>query len=229
MDKFRDIDTWVFDLDNTLYPPTTTLFDQVHDKMNEFIVKLLGVTDEEAHELRRSYFHEHGTTLRGLMSNHNITPDDFLAHVHDLDLSVIPQSTSLNTLLQALPGRKVIYTNASTDHAVRVTEHLGIQHHFDGIFDIIAAEYRPKPDPAPYNVFVDTHKIDPRRACMVEDIAHNLKPAHDMGMRTVWLKTEDRFAMPPDEGSDYVHHIADDVEHLLTDLTAFFASEPSTK
>src|ERR1700730_16557765 len=139
-----EIETWIFDLDNTLYPASCNLFDQIHQRMGEFIVELLDVDLDEAKRLRSQYFRHHGTTLRGLMTEHNIDPRAFLDHVHRIDLSPIPANPDLAAALAALPGRKYVFTNGSVRHAENILGHLGIDGHFSGIFDVEACNYVPK-------------------------------------------------------------------------------------
>src|SRR4051794_29216660 len=148
---FAAIDTWIFDLDNTLYPASCNLFDQIHRRMGEFIAGLLDVDLDEAKRLQKTYFREHGTTLRGLMTVHNIDPRDFLDHVHQIDLAPVPPDAALAAALAALPGRKLVFTNGTVKHAENILAHLGIEGHFAGTFDIEACAYVPKPDPAGYD------------------------------------------------------------------------------
>lgn len=212
------IETWIFDLDNTLYPAKYDLFAQVSRRMGEYISQFLDIGFEAAHEVRRDFFLRHGTTLRGLMVEHDMDPAPFLDYVHDIDLSPIPPDASLETSLGALPGRKLIFTNGSFDHARRITTHMGIDHHFEQIFDIVASEFIPKPDPEPYQELVARYDVDPAAAVMVEDIARNLEPAAAMGMTTVWVPGhEDWSSTGADQG--YVDHIAPDLPAWLAALT----------
>ncbi|MDF1747483.1 MAG: pyrimidine 5'-nucleotidase [Alphaproteobacteria bacterium] len=215
----RGAQDWVFDLDNTLYPATCNLFHQVDLRMGGFISELLSISYDEARVLQKGYFRQHGTTLRGLMDNHNVDPNAFLSFVHDIDYSPVPANAALNKALAGLPGRKLIFTNGTVAHAEAVLERLGIAAHFDGIFDIAAADYVPKPSAAPYHQMVAAHTVTPTRAVMVEDIAKNLKVPAEMGMRTVWVKTD--HAWSGDGASeDFVHHETDDLTTWLTDLVA---------
>src|SRR5580693_5386594 len=171
------VETWVFDLDNTLYPASSGLFPQVQARMNEYICARLGVSMDAAKELRAQYFREHGTTMHGLMAVHRVDPHEFMAFVHDVDLSVVPANPELVAALNGLSGRKLIYTNGSVPHAENLLKHLGISHHFDDIFDIVASDFAPKPAMAPFREFVRRFEIEPTRALMVEDMAKNLAPA----------------------------------------------------
>lgn len=193
--KIRKIETWIFDLDNTLYPATSRLFDQISLKMTLFIMKELHLNQESAYKVQKIYFKKYGTTLRGLMIENKIDPLQFLNFVHDINLSAIPKNnTQLNQALQQLPGRKVIFTNGSKTHANNITNHLGIRHHFDSIFDIVASNYIPKPNKSIYKNMIEKLKINPKAAVMVEDMACNLLPAADLGMTTVWIKSNLRWA-----------------------------------
>jgi putative hydrolase of the HAD superfamily len=210
-----EIETWVFDLDNTLYPASSGLFPQVQARMNEYICGRLGVTMDEAKALRAQYFREHGTTMHGLMAVHRVDPHEFMAFVHDVDLSVVPANPSLVMALNALSGRKLIYTNGSVPHAENLLQHLGISHCFEDIFDIAASEFVPKPAMAPFRIFVDRFGIAPVGALMVEDMAKNLAPASQLGMTTAWVKTEvDWAAIASDAG--HINYVVEDLAGFLT-------------
>jgi putative hydrolase of the HAD superfamily len=214
--QLREIETWLFDLDNTLYPASCRLFDQMHVRMTEFVADLLKVDLDEARRLQKEHFRAHGTTLKGLMVAHGIDPRPFLDYVHDIDLSVVPPNLQLGTALAALPGRKIVFTNGSVRHAQRVLARLGIDEHFPEVFDIEAASFVPKPDPATYDLVVRRFGIEPRRAAMVEDMAKNLAPAKALGMTTVWVKGEVDWAK---EGAE-----ASFIDYAVDDLTAFLVA-----
>ncbi len=214
-----EVDVWVFDLDNTLYPIECNLFDQVDKRINEYVATHLRIGLDEARIIQKQYFKDHGTTLRGMMTVHGIVPEDYLDYVHDIDVSPIPPNAALDRALAELPGRKIIFTNGSVQHAANVTERLGITHHFDGVFDVAAADYLPKPDPRPYAKLVELHGIRPQSAVMVEDIARNLRPAAAMGMTTVWVRTDSHWGQEESDG-DHVHHVTDDLVAWLEALTA---------
>jgi putative hydrolase of the HAD superfamily len=213
------VDVWIFDLDNTLYHARHNLFDQVDRRIGLFIEDLLGVDSAEARRVQKAYFRAHGTTLRGLMERHAIDPDVFLDFVHAIDYSPIPRSDGLERALDALPGRKLIFTNGTVEHALRVCERLGVWHHFEAVFDIVASDYVPKPRPEPYARLVARYDFDPRRAALFEDIARNLEPAHALGMTTVWVRTDSAWG---GEGADgaHVHHATDDLAAWLEVLVA---------
>ena len=214
---FSDVETWIFDLDNTLYAPRFNLFDQVDERIGGFIARHLGVDRDAARVIQKAYFREHGTTLRGLMLNHGIDPGEFLSFVHDIDVTPVPPSPRLDAALSRLEGRKLIFTNGSTAHAENVMRRLGVSHHFDDIFDIVAADYLPKPDPVPYAVLVARYGIAPERSVLIEDIARNLEPAAALGMTTVWLRNDSEWGRAGSDG-DYVDHVIDDLEAWLEGL-----------
>jgi len=209
-----EIETWIFDLDNTLYPASCRLFDQVTVRMTRFICDRLGVTPERANELRRTYFREHGTTMRGLMIAEKVDPHEFLDYVHEIDLSCVPSDPALVAALQGLRGHKIVHTNGSVRHAQRLLDHLGISGSFSGIVDIVAAEFDPKPSLAGYHLLLERHAVDPRRALMAEDIARNLEPAAQLGMTTAWLPTESDWAVAESD-KDYIHHVVHDLAGFL--------------
>jgi putative hydrolase of the HAD superfamily len=209
-----EIETWIFDLDNTLYPVSCRLFDQIHARMTRFVADRLELTPEAALAVQKTYFREHGTTLRGLMSVDRIDPDDFLAFVHEVDLSCVPRNPVLVAALSALPGRKIVHTNGSRSHAERVLGHLGIAGLFCGIVDITAADYEPKPALAGYHELLRRHQVAPATALMIEDMAKNLVPAAAMGMTTAWVRNPVDWAAVG-SGGDHIHHVVDDLGHFL--------------
>ena len=220
----RQTETWVFDLDNTLYPASTNLFGQIDLRMRDFIAVALDLEPEAARALQKTYFHNYGTTLRGLMEHHAVDAHAFLDYVHAVDIDALTPSPALDTALARLSGRKLIFTNASTGHARRVMRRLGVERRFDAVFDIADAGYRPKPDPAVYARLVERHRIDPLSAVMVEDIARNLEPAAALGMTTVWVRTESEWGREGGDGA-HVHHVADDLVAWLGALTDGVAGE----
>ncbi|WP_298286327.1 pyrimidine 5'-nucleotidase [Novosphingobium sp.] len=181
------IDCWIFDLDNTLYPPSTRLFDQIDQRMGQFIQDLLGCDATEARRVQKLYFHDHGTTLSGLMHYHATEPREFLDYVHDIDMAPLAAAPRLASRLAALPGRKILFTNGDDAYAMRVLKGLGLELSFEGIWDIHAMEYRPKPEPSAYTGMIEAFGIVPETAVFVEDMARNLAPAKALGMQTVWL------------------------------------------
>ena len=182
-----DVSHWIFDLDNTLYPEASNLFLQIDARMKAFISELLGIGQGEAYKIQKDYLIRYGTTLRGLMDRHDVAPSDFLDYVHDVNLDVILPDPHLVACLGRLPGAKYVFTNGTRAHAEAVLERLGAAHTMSGIFDIETADFVPKPDPQSYVALVGHLGIAPKRAVIIEDMVRNLKPAHDMGMTTVWL------------------------------------------
>jgi len=216
------LEYWVFDLDNTLYPASCSLFPQIDVRMRQFIAEALKLPLDEAFALQKRYYHQYGTTLRGLMLSHGIEPGEFLAYVHDIDCSVLEPAPELVAAVAALPGRRIIFTNGSERHAQNVLAHLGMDHLFDGIFDIRAADYIPKPNAESYAMMLKRHDIDPRRAAMFEDIPRNLLPASQAGMTTVWVREGGHSHWSGTEGTDedcmtYVDHVTDDLARWLAD------------
>ncbi|MGH6736940.1 MAG: pyrimidine 5'-nucleotidase [Methyloceanibacter sp.] len=183
---FGHVETWVFDLDNTLYPADCDLFAQIDRRMGEFIAQSFGLSFDAAHALRQRYYAEHGTTLAGLVRLHDISPDAFLDYVHDIDLDPVTSAPELAAAIDALPGRKFVFTNGSRKHAEAVVSRLGLINHFADIFDIHALDYiHPKPTREAYDRFVRAHGIAAPRAAMFDDLPHNLETAHTLGMTTV--------------------------------------------
>lgn len=216
--RLRDVDCWVFDLDNTLYPASCRLFDQVDRRIGEYVQQLLDLDPVAARALQKQYFRDHRTTLNGLMINHRIRPEEFLDFVHAIDLSPVAADARLDAALEKLPGRKVIYTNGSVRHAENVMGKLGVARHFDDVFDIAAAGYVPKPELSAYRAMVARHGIDPTRAVMLDDMPRNLAPAAELGMVTVWVKTDVDWAQPESE-IDFIHHTAENLADWLHEIS----------
>jgi putative hydrolase of the HAD superfamily len=212
-----EIETWIFDLDNTLYPGSCRLFDQIHARMTHFIADRLDLTLEAALTVQKTYFRAHGTTLRGLMTVDRVDPEDFLNFVHQVDLAGVPRDAILIAALAALPGRKIVHTNGSHRHAERLLDHLGIAASFCGIVDIAAAGYEPKPGLAGYHTLLQRHRVNPVTALMVEDMAKNLVPAATLGMTTAWVRNSVDWAADVSKG-DHIHHVVDDLGAFLGDI-----------
>jgi putative hydrolase of the HAD superfamily len=217
--QLAQVRTWLFDMDNTLYPSRVNLFGQIDRKMEVFVGDLLGLNRDEARAVQKRYFHEHGTTLRGLMLSHGVDPHSFLDFVHDIDMSVLAPDPRLATALQRLPGRKLVFTNGDAPYAERVLAALGIRDAFEALHDIHAMEYHPKPDPRAYQRLCDLHGVDPTTAFFADDMAHNLRPAHAMGMVTAWINNGSERG---DHGHspDFIDHEVGDLTDWLEDLTA---------
>jgi putative hydrolase of the HAD superfamily len=208
-------ETWLFDLDNTLYPARCDLFAQTDRRMGDYISRLLEVSYDDAKRIQKDYWRRYGTSLRGLMTEHGIEPTAFLDYVHDIDYAPVAHSPALAAALGRLSGRKIVFTNGTTRHAERVLERLGVAHHFDGIYDIVAAVYVPKPEMSIYRDVVDRYAVEPARAVMLDDIAANLRPAAELGMRTVWIRTPESVQRVAGQALDHVHHQADDLVDWL--------------
>jgi putative hydrolase of the HAD superfamily len=217
---FGHIDTWVFDLDNTLYPHHLNLWQQVDDRIRNYIAAFLGTTYDEAFRKQKDFYRRYGTTMRGMMIEHGMAPDDFLDFVHQIDHSPIDPNPALGAALEQLPGRKLILTNGTRAHADAILARLAITHHFDDVFDIIAGELEPKPLPRTYERFLARHGVDAGKAAMFEDLARNLEVPHALGMTTVLVvpeRTRDVFRESWElEGRDAAH-----VDHVTDDLVGF--------
>jgi putative hydrolase of the HAD superfamily len=220
---FAHVDTWVFDLDNTLYPVACGPYPQIDARIRDYIARTLNLAPDEAHRKQKQYFYTYGTSLLGLIREHGTDPQAFLSYVHDVDLACIPADPALRDALQDLQGRKIIFTNADTPYAERVLERLGIADCFTGIFDIVAAEYVPKPHLATYERMLARHGVTPRTAAMVEDLPRNLEPAAQLGMTTVWIKNDGAWALPPDGKADLMREFAamGHGHHVVEDLAAW--------
>jgi len=198
--RYAQVCDWIFDLDNCLYPASTGLFELIDQRMGAYIERLLDCAPEEARRVQKAHFHEHGTTLAGLMKEHGVDPHDFLADVHDIALDRVQCDERLVRLLPRLPGRRFIFTNGDAPYARRVLDKIGISSHFDELHDIHASSYRPKPDPHGYELLCERFGIDPARALLVDDMVQNLAPAKALGMMTIWV----------DNGSERGNHNYDE-------------------
>jgi putative hydrolase of the HAD superfamily len=216
---FDHIDTWVFDLDNTLYPHHL-LWQQVDDRIRSYVAEFLKVSKDEAFRVQKDYYKRYGTTMRGLMTEHKLNPDDYLEYVHQIDHSPLEPNPALGAALEKLPGRKLILTNGTRKHADAVMRRLGIHHHFEDVFDITAAKFEPKPAAKTYEHFLARHDVDAGKAAMFEDLARNLEAPHALGMITVLVVPEgQREVFREDwelEGRGEPH-----VDYLTDDLTGF--------
>ena len=193
--------TFLFDLDETLYPRALGVLPRIDRRIEEYIRTRLGVADDRVDAIRHGFWTEHGTTLRGLMIHHRVDPDDYLAYVHDVELDdVLREDRELGRLLERLPGRKVVYTNASRGHADRVLGKLGIAAAFESIVSIETTGYVPKPDPAAYRTVLGALACAAGECVLIDDARRNLLPARALGMRTVWVSESEE---------------ADDVDHVI--------------
>ena len=213
------IDTWVFDLDNTLYSADSGIFQQVHKLMGKFIVEHLNVNINEAKNIQRKYYKKHGTTLRGLMDNHGIDPDSFLEEVHKLDYSIVNPNLKLAKNLENLNGKKFIFTNANKKHADIILDKLQITNLFEGIFDIKMANYIPKPEIQTYEKLIETYNINPNKTIMFDDIAKNLVPASKIGFTTVWIEGGyENFSDDIASSKKYLDHQTKDLSNWLSNI-----------
>jgi putative hydrolase of the HAD superfamily len=214
----------VFDLDNTLYPAGSDLWPKIDARITMFLAHMFGLDGMSSRALQKYYYQRYGTTLRGLMEEHEISSDEFLAFVHDIDRSSLLPNHTLAGAITTLPGRKLILTNGSREHALRTAEKLGIDHMFEDIFDIVAADLVPKPAAETYQRFFDRHAVDPARSAMFEDISHNLAVPHARGMATVLVvpKPEAGVHREPWElagaNAAHVEFVTNDLEAFLTGL-----------
>ena len=214
MKSFKLIKYWIFDLDNTLYSGKTKVFEQVDKRMSKYISDKLDVSVEEAKKIQKNYFYEYNTTLNGMIKNHKIDPDEFLEFVHDINIDFLQKDPKLEKEIEKLNGKKIIFTNGSKKHALNVTKRIGINQLFDDIFDIVDCNFIPKPSIEPYKKLVEKHKIDPKLCVFVEDIARNLKPAYEMGMKTVWIENDEPWASKFSD-SEFVNYRTNNLSEFL--------------
>ena len=211
-DLFSHVAYWVFDLDNTLYPPEARLFDQIETRMTQYVMDILNVERAHADHLRKHYWAKYGTTLTGLMREHSLDPAPYLAHVHDISLDHIEPDQALRAGINALPGRKIVYTNGSEPYAQQVLAARGLEGLFDAVYGVEHAHFHPKPERRAFEAIFQKDGLDPQKAAMFEDDARNLAAPHAMGMRTVHVAPERLEA-------DHVHHHTDDLAHFVKRLT----------
>ena len=223
MKTFQSTKYWIFDLDNTLYSGDTKVFEQVSNRMTKYVSDKLNVNLDKAKKIQTDYFHKYNTTLNGLIKNHKIDANDFLDFVHDINIDFLKKDLKLNKELEKLDGKKIIFTNGSKKHALNITQKIGIDHHFDDFFDIIDANFVPKPFIEPYKKIVKKHKIDPKICAFVEDIARNLKPAYEMGMTTVWIENDEPWAKKFSD-SDFVNFRTNNLSEFLKKINLLKAA-----
>jgi putative hydrolase of the HAD superfamily len=217
---FGHVETWVFDLDNTLYPHAINLWQQIDDRIRAYVADFLKVSKDEAFRVQKDYYKRYGTTMRGMMTEHGMNPDDYLEFVHGIDHSPLTPDPALGAALSALPGRKLILTNGTRKHADAVMRKLEVAQHFEAVFDIVAAALEPKPSAKTYDRFLARHAVDPAKAAMFEDLARNLEAPYALGMTTVLVVPRgQREVFREDwelEGRDAAH-----VDHVTDDLAGF--------
>ncbi len=209
--SFSHVSTWVFDLDNTLYPPAARLFDQIEVRMTRYVMDALDLPRAEADKLRNKFWVQYGTTLAGLMREHDVDPGPYLRDVHDISLDHLAPDPALAAHIRALPGRAIVYTNATVPYAERVLAARGLDGLFDGVFGVEQAEFLPKPERAAFDAVFALAGVNPGRAAMFEDDQRNLAAPHDMGMRTVHVA-------PRAHPAPHIHHHTDDLAGFLARL-----------
>ena len=217
MKDLIEIKYWIFDLDNTLYSGQTKVFSEVDKKMSDYISKKLNVDLAEAKKIQKKYFYETGTTLSGLMRHNNIDPYEFLDFVHDIDISWLPKDLLLEKELKKIKEKKYIFTNGSHSHVNNVIKQLGINDLFDGVFAITDSDFVPKPNLQPYQKLIKKFNIDPKKSILIEDIAHNLKPAKNLGMKTCWLENDETFAKK-DSHKPYIDYKIKNLPSFLQEI-----------
>ncbi len=223
--RLRQTRDWVFDLDNTLYPPESDLFAQIDRRMTQYVSELLGLPPDQARKIQKAWYAEHGTTMSGLINNHDIEPDSYLDFVHDIDLTPLNVDPELHGAIAALPGRKIVFTNGSRGHASRVLGARGLDGIFDEIIGIEDTGYVPKPQPLAYAHLLDTVNVKPERAAFIEDMARNLEPAHALGFVTILVHSQKDWSHEPegarpasaDDKHEYVHFTTGDLAGFLVD------------
>jgi putative hydrolase of the HAD superfamily len=216
--KTQEVETWIFDLDNTLYPVTKRLLAHIDEHMGSFVAKYLGISRKDAHQVQKSYFKKYGLTLRGLMLNDGLDPARYFEEMGPMDLDEVEPNPELGEYIASLKGRKIIYTNASARHTELVLNQMKFKKNtFEAIFDIQAANYVPKPAIESYSLLCKTYSIDPTRAAMIDDIAQNLEPAAQLGMMTVWKKTNAEWSKNI-EAESHIDHVVDDLKDWLRSI-----------
>ena len=214
--RLASIDTWIFDLDNTLYPASANLFASIDARMTAYVARTLGLSEAEAHRVQKDYFHRHGTTLAGLMADHDVDPHDFLADVHAIEMDVLREDAPLAAAIARLPGRKIVFTNGDKPYALRVLDRLGLGTSFEAVHDVHAMDLVPKPHPSAYAGLCAALAIEPARAVFVEDMARNLAPAKAIGMTTVWI--DNGSEQGPEAGRDFIDFTVHDLTAWLTHI-----------
>ena len=214
--SFTHIETWVFDLDNTLYPHHVNLWQQVDVRIRDFVAQYLNVPKDEAFKIQKDYYRRYGTTMRGMMTEHGLNADDFLAYVHDIEMDVLEQDAPLAAALAKLPGRKLVFTNGDKPYALKVLDRLGLGSHFEAVHDITAMGLVPKPQPSAYAGLCAAFDIDPTRAIFFEDMARNLVPAKAIGMTTVWV--DNGSEQGPEAARDHIDYTVHALTPWLTSI-----------
>jgi len=214
--RLAHVRNWIFDLDNTLYPARANLFARIDQRMTAYIARLLDVDDAEAHRIQKQYFLGHGTTLAGLMTEHDVDPQEFLAYVHDIEMDVLDEDAPLAASIARLPGRKLVFTNGDAPYALKVLERLGLGGSFEAVHDIHAMDLKPKPAASAYAGLCAAFDIDPEESLFADDMARNLLPAKAIGMTTVWVDNGSEQAADPER--DHIDFTTDDLSAWLLSI-----------
>jgi putative hydrolase of the HAD superfamily len=215
---FRHVDVWIFDLDNTLYQAGSRIFAQVEARMTQFVRQFLNLDEQEARRVQKAYYREHGTTLNGLMRVHGVDPDDYLAFVHDIDISALGADVALAKAIARLPGRRFVFTNGCRNHADRILERLALAGLFEELWDIRTIAFRPKPDPESYRMVLARAEAEPTHSAMFDDIARNLVPARELGCTTVWLRNNTEWSK---QGPEHPQVSSAHIDYETADLGEF--------
>ena len=223
MKELKNIKYFIFDLDGTCYLQLEEVFGQVSKKMGEFISEKLNVDLKKAKKIQTEYFHKYNTTLNGLILNHKINPHEFLNYVHDIDISFLQKDKILREELIKLKAKKYIFTNGSHDHVLNVTKHLGIEDLFDGTWDIVDSNFKPKPLIEPYNMLIKKFNINPDLAIFIDDIAQNLEPAKKIGMKTAWLINNEYWGKK-DANKSYIDYRIQSLPSFLQEINVLKAA-----
>ena len=219
--RLGHVRNWIFDLDNTLYPASANLFARIDARMTAYVARTLGIAEADAYRIQKDYFLRHGTTLAGLMADHDVDPHAFLAEVHDIEMDVLEEDAPLAAALARLPGRKLVFTNGDTPYALKVLDRLGLATSFEAIHDIHAMALVPKPDPSAYAGLCAAFDLDPGQSLFVEDMARNLAPAKAIGMTTVWVDNgseQGGSEQGRDDARDYIDFTVHDLSSWLHDI-----------
>ena len=217
MKNLSNIKNILFDCDGVLYQDLEAVFGQVSKKMTEYISKKLNIDLIKAKELQTNYFHKYNTSLNGLMIHHDIPPREFLDYVHDIDLSFLKKDKTLRYELENIKLNKFVFTNGSKEHVKNITTHLGIDDQFDGVFDIVDAEYHPKPEAITFDLMVQKFKIDPNETLYIEDIAKNLSIGKERGTITAWLINNEYWGKKESE-KDYIDYKIENLSLFLKEI-----------
>ncbi|MFC7291230.1 pyrimidine 5'-nucleotidase [Hirschia litorea] len=229
---FANVQNWVFDLDNTLYPAACDLFAEIDQRMTAFVMRQLDLPHDEARAIQKDYYARYGTTLRGMMIEHGLDPTTFMNYVHDIDHSPLDAAPDIKAQLSALPGKKYIYTNGSTCHAEKVSRYMGIDHLFDDMICIAKSNFLPKHEDGAFDRFIELTGVDPKKSAMFEDLSRNLIPAHQLGFKTVLVTSLKDWSHEPegvrpahadDAKPVHVHHTTNDLPQFLIDIVANIA------